>query len=483
MVPVVLSPELLTMQSATRSEDYRSDFSVVYASGQGAGSQRVTVTTSDTARLGASPWARKERFVDARNLKTLDSLNSTAAATLYQGRPHLSIAGVVRDRPGCVFGQHWNYGDLVEASVDGLGASCRVEQVTVEVERGAAPVISVELLDTAAEASAGLSIAQQLEELGASDAATIGTVPEAWGVPQAGADGKLDNGWLHVDLSGVVQKGAGNAAGRVAFFDSATALAGDSGLVWDTTYKRLGVGTSAPNYALHVRKDAANSTDAVMVLDNPNASSSAYSGIYMLNSGGTARYAGIIRSSPANPYYGSYGALTLWTLAADPLVFATTNVTRGMVRSDGPLQWNHKIVIGDDVSSVANALVLAKSNASSELIIGQSSTARFSFAWIYNAVEANAFATFGTATNNPLTVSVWGNEAARWTTGRALLLGKTSGLNGLGDLDAAGYVRSAAFLTSYGNTWQLGGYAGGYLGASGYVNVIIDGVARRLLCG
>ncbi len=92
-------------------------------------------------------------------------------------------------------------------------------------------------------------------------------------------------------------------------------------------------------------------------------------------------------------------------------------MTRGVVRSDGPLQWNHKIVIAD-VWPVAMGRCWPRATIE-RAIIGQSSTARFSFAWIYNAVEANAYATFGTATYNPLTVSVWGNEAARWTTGRA----------------------------------------------------------------
>ncbi len=262
-VPVVLSPELATMDTAERSEDYRFDFSVVYASGQGAGSQRVTVTTSDAARLVASPWARKERFVDARNLKTLDALNSTAAATLLQGRPALLITGVVRDRPGCIFGVHWGFGDLVDASVDGVVASCRVEQVTVEATPDA-ETVSVELLDMAAEASAGLSIAQQLEELGTSDAATIGTVPEPWGVPQADARRHAGK-WLAV---GDIGAGSGQA-GRVAFYGSSS-LDGDSGLVWDTTNKRLGVGTSSPAGQLTIVDENARAARGLYISEHQN---------------------------------------------------------------------------------------------------------------------------------------------------------------------------------------------------------------------
>lgn len=43
-----------------------------------------------------------------------------------------------------------------------------------------------------------------------------------------------------------------NAAGQVAFFTAANAVAGDNALAWDNTLKRLGIGVAAPTTTLHI---------------------------------------------------------------------------------------------------------------------------------------------------------------------------------------------------------------------------------------
>lgn len=67
--------------------------------------------------------------------------------------------------------------------------------------------------------------------------------------------------------------------------------------------------------------------------------------------------------------------------------------------------------------------------------------------------------------------------------GAPVLINKTSGLTGAGDVDAAGRVRAATFETAAGNRWALGGYTAGALSAVGWVSVTIDGVVRRVLIG
>lgn len=51
------------------------------------------------------------------------------------------------------------------------------------------------------------------------------------------------SGWVNV---GGAFSGTG-AAGQVAFFDTATSVAGDNGLFWNNTNKRLGIGTNTPS--------------------------------------------------------------------------------------------------------------------------------------------------------------------------------------------------------------------------------------------
>jgi nitrogen fixation protein len=58
------------------------------------------------------------------------------------------------------------------------------------------------------------------------------------------------------------------ANGQVAFFNGATTQAGDNGLFWDNTNKRLGIGTTTPTTRLDVRAQGALSTDIAFRVRN-----------------------------------------------------------------------------------------------------------------------------------------------------------------------------------------------------------------------
>jgi hypothetical protein len=72
-------------------------------------------------------------------------------------------------------------------------------------------------------------------------------------------------------------------------------------------------------------------------------------------------------------------------------------------------------------------------------------------------------------------------EAMRITPERTVLIGRTSGLTGAGELDVSGRARADTFETDgEGSKWKLSGYTAGALTISGYVLVNIDGVDRKL---
>jgi hypothetical protein len=58
------------------------------------------------------------------------------------------------------------------------------------------------------------------------------------------------------------------ANGQVAFFNGTTTQAGDNGLFWDNTNKRLGIGTTSPGARLDVRAQGALSTDIAFRVRN-----------------------------------------------------------------------------------------------------------------------------------------------------------------------------------------------------------------------
>jgi len=191
LAPITLSADIGTLADVERTDDYSGEFSVVYAAGQGLESQRLVVTLADEARLARSPFARRERFVDARHRSAIDSLNSEAAATLYQGRPLQRIIGTARDG----FGVRWNFGDLVDAADGEDVTACRVDAVRFEITPKS-EAFTAELYDLAADSSGGVTIEQQIEQQGMSEGATIAQTPTPFAVPQAGAAGHLDPGWL-----------------------------------------------------------------------------------------------------------------------------------------------------------------------------------------------------------------------------------------------------------------------------------------------
>lgn len=64
----------------------------------------------------------------------------------------------------------------------------------------------------------------------------------------------------------------------------------------------------------------------------------------------------------------------------------------------------------------------------------------------------------------------------------ALLVGRTSGLTGHGDLDVNARCRADSFETAAGNKWKLLGFTAGADAASnGYVSVTIDGTTYKLM--
>ena len=95
--------------------DYRSEADYVYAGGQGVGASRDIATSKDIVRLGASPYARREAFIDARNnlLGDLTALQQIADQGLWENRPMRIIDGAIASVPGCEYGTHWFHGDRV----------------------------------------------------------------------------------------------------------------------------------------------------------------------------------------------------------------------------------------------------------------------------------------------------------------------------------------------------------------------------------
>jgi hypothetical protein len=134
--PVVLSPDTGTLTHAERTIDYSSEATVVYAAGQGADAQRRLAQVSDQDRLRGSPFAWRERLLDARHIGSDSDLAAEARAALTAGRPRHTFQAEIVSRPGSTYGQHWRWGDRVTAVVAGEVLTCHIEAVQVAVANG-----------------------------------------------------------------------------------------------------------------------------------------------------------------------------------------------------------------------------------------------------------------------------------------------------------------------------------------------------------
>ncbi len=132
--PVVIGIEFGNLASPWLDHDYTNEANVAYVGGQGEGANRAIVTRTDAARIGASPWNRRETFVDARNESDTNGLNAAGDAALEAGRPAKRFGGQVLDTDSCRYGIEWGFGDQLTATYLGQQYTARVRAVTVSVD-------------------------------------------------------------------------------------------------------------------------------------------------------------------------------------------------------------------------------------------------------------------------------------------------------------------------------------------------------------
>ncbi len=120
--PVIISRERRNLEEPELIEDHETEYTYVYAGGQGIGSARVVKTASAAPSiLSASPFSRRELWVDARNTSTDAAVQSEANVALQYGRYKMSLTGTIVDVEGCLDGVQYRWGDVVYSEYRGIG--------------------------------------------------------------------------------------------------------------------------------------------------------------------------------------------------------------------------------------------------------------------------------------------------------------------------------------------------------------------------
>lgn len=133
--PVTLSELRGNLENAHLVTDYTEAASFIVAGGQGEEDMRLIGTAFDSARAGATPFGRIERFRDASNVSTQAAIDDEADAQLRAARPTIYFSGDLVETSGLARGIDFDLGDMVTAEhpQSGLQYDVRLDMVHVTI--------------------------------------------------------------------------------------------------------------------------------------------------------------------------------------------------------------------------------------------------------------------------------------------------------------------------------------------------------------
>jgi hypothetical protein len=143
-------PRLVGRQYGNLSEasfgTYHADErNIVLVAGQGEEAARTLVTRTNTSRMNASKWNRREYFKDSRDDSTTAALESDGDAALDEFRPRQVLTGTLHDTPGMQYGIHYWFGDVLSVEAFGYHVDCHVGSVRVRVDQDGGEQLDIRL--------------------------------------------------------------------------------------------------------------------------------------------------------------------------------------------------------------------------------------------------------------------------------------------------------------------------------------------------
>lgn len=126
---LVLSEERGNLADPSISENYRQEVTYAYAG-------TLYGTASDTRRMRASPFNRREAYTDASGYTTQEGMAYEAQRVLHEGRPRILFEGRIVDNEDTRYGLEWDWGDCLSAEAFDQQFAARVDVLTLSVQNG-----------------------------------------------------------------------------------------------------------------------------------------------------------------------------------------------------------------------------------------------------------------------------------------------------------------------------------------------------------
>lgn len=132
---IVVSPETGSLTSPVLEYDWSDAANYVRVGGEGEGSARLTGQSIDPIQIAQSPFARRERFLDARNSGGDQAgLTTEAVMAVFANRPRLRFSGTIVDTASIKYGRHYRHGDIIGAQWEETALDVRVTKVKVALD-------------------------------------------------------------------------------------------------------------------------------------------------------------------------------------------------------------------------------------------------------------------------------------------------------------------------------------------------------------
>ncbi len=143
--PRLVGKQYGNLSQATFGTYHADERNTILVGGQGEDAARTLVTRTNTARVGASKWNRREYMKDSRDDSTTASLNADGDAALEEFKPRQLLTGTLHDTPGMQYGIHYWFGDVLSVEAFGFYVDCHVKSVRVKVDQDGGEQLDIKL--------------------------------------------------------------------------------------------------------------------------------------------------------------------------------------------------------------------------------------------------------------------------------------------------------------------------------------------------
>lgn len=126
-----LGPDFGNLTEVEIDEDASNEITRAISTGQGVDAVQAVARADDTTRWEGSPFGLVEGVRSASSSLVATDLLNDAQAFLKQGIALKVITGKLVSMPGMEYGVDWNWGDRLEAQVNGTKYTCRVAGIHV----------------------------------------------------------------------------------------------------------------------------------------------------------------------------------------------------------------------------------------------------------------------------------------------------------------------------------------------------------------